>query len=1044
MKNIVVYVLSVCLLIGTLLSALPTVTASAFEHDNSFLTEDQYEGLGLSLGSAASKDQNPNAHPLQDLNQYTFHQVRYGWSNPQVLAVMLSSPYWNELDYGADMNAAGSTEFSVSVGVETSETTSLNIAVGGSVTLSAKAEIFGNGVEVGGEIGVALDETSEVQSSKVTTKTLTFQAGAGEDHVALLVFPMACYEYSYQNDQDEAEYMYVSMQLEPIGKVTTLENYNRVILEHNAAQELAENKLPLIRMQTILPSYVTGDPSTLPDERSDIPAALVFENGQLTAASDTSSADTRLTGEIFLADTAYSVGLGNADTGTATTLEIGESDGYSNRLAGSLNVSAFAQFSEGLDVGVATVSTGQRFVISGTLSTAATYATVNTSSMAFSMGYIDLPSSAQTGTTGTGIPTSDYAFNARLMVWTPSNVGADVAYAPSIIGSIVEFADVEESPLYLPDDLHVSHIGDAEITLSWSLPDFDTAPFSYRKPTYYDICTPAQGGSTSYTVIGTVSADDTQFTVTNLKSDVDYAYCLRARSDDGRTSTYGPTVAVSLNRQDGPVITAQPTDTTAPLNGQALLTVKAEPTSPDYTLSYQWYKLETGRYGASWQAINEARSATFNAAYFDPDGTVNAANRHILHHTIYRCEVIQSDGATAVAAVSDAAVLSVENKFILRSYDDLRTVADNVQTGGEIAATAHYVLANDIVCPADETWHTPIGTQAHPFTGIFDGQGHTIQGLHLNTTDQGYSGLFGYVRGATIQNLILTDVDIYTTASYTGAVCGYAENSTITDCEVRGKLAGYSTASLGGGYGVAGICGKTDGNTVVARCVNHASVTGQISYMGGIVAQQSGGTVTDCANHGSLKIYCPVDADHLTMNAYLGGIVGHGNGTVRNCINTFYVSYSKANPQNNNLANNITAVNSYYVNNISNSVGGRTAAQFASGEVAYLLNSGVTDGTQYWYQDLDNGNTPQAYPHLCTNGDDTVYALSDGAYSNTPDIGIVQGTKPTVSTTGSDVPSPQPGESAYAWVGAAILLIVSFTATILCRDRKNTQLNQNE
>lgn len=59
----------------------------------------------------------------------------------------------------------------------------------------------------------------------------------------------------------------------------------------------------------------------------------------------------------------------------------------------------------------------------------------------------------------------------------------------------------------------------------------------------------------------------------------------------------------------------------------------------------------------------------------------------------------------------------------------------------------------------------------------------------------------------------------------------------------------------------------------------------------------------------------------------------------------------------------------------------KTAGEFKSGEEAYLLNREVTDGTQVWYQNIDNGKTPDDYPVL-DNTHGTVYRLSDGTYSN--------------------------------------------------------------
>lgn len=47
-------------------------------------------------------------------------------------------------------------------------------------------------------------------------------------------------------------------------------------------------------------------------------------------------------------------------------------------------------------------------------------------------------------------------------------------------------------------------------------------------------------------------------------------------------------------------------------------------------------------------------------------------------------------------------------------------------------------------------------------------------------------------------------------------------------------------------------------------------------------------------------------------------------------------------------------------------------ASFASGEVRYLLNQKVSDGTQVWYQNL-SGQNADAYPVLKKNDNSTVY-----------------------------------------------------------------------
>ncbi len=63
----------------------------------------------------------------------------------------------------------------------------------------------------------------------------------------------------------------------------------------------------------------------------------------------------------------------------------------------------------------------------------------------------------------------------------------------------------------------------------------------------------------------------------------------------------------------------------------------------------------------------------------------------------------------------------------------------------------------------------------------------------------------------------------------------------------------------------------------------------------------------------------------------------------------------------------------------------KTPAQFASGEVCSLLNQGVTDGSQVWYQNIDNDGEPDEAP-VADTSHGTVYSGYQGctkAYSNT-------------------------------------------------------------
>ena len=78
---------------------------------------------------------------------------------------------------------------------------------------------------------------------------------------------------------------------------------------------------------------------------------------------------------------------------------------------------------------------------------------------------------------------------------------------------------------------------------------------------------------------------------------------------------------------------------------------------------------------------------------------------------------------------------------------------------------------------------------SHPFKGTFDGQGHTISNIRqekIGSREPG--GLFGYVYGGTVTNVVLQGVEINVQSSpvYVGSLIGVLQDGTVTDCEISG------------------------------------------------------------------------------------------------------------------------------------------------------------------------------------------------------------------------------------------------------------------
>ena len=123
----------------------------------------------------------------------------------------------------------------------------------------------------------------------------------------------------------------------------------------------------------------------------------------------------------------------------------------------------------------------------------------------------------------------------------------------------------------------------------------------------------------------------------------------------------------------------------------------------------------------------------------------------------------------------------------------------------------------------------PIGRKNFPFSGTFDGQGHTVSGLC--TAGSGLVGLFGYVGNATIERVAVINSTWYTGTKSTvtddaiGCIVCTANNSTITQC--------YNEANITGTNDVGGIVGKTTGTSTVTNCYNLGTVAGT-ARVGGI------------------------------------------------------------------------------------------------------------------------------------------------------------------------------------------------------------------
>ena len=274
----------------------------------------------------------------------------------------------------------------------------------------------------------------------------------------------------------------------------------------------------------------------------------------------------------------------------------------------------------------------------------------------------------------------------------------------------------------------------------------------------------------------------------------------------------------------------------------------------------------------------------------------------------------------------------------------------NITVNENLLDSLQYDAKNNVSNGSDFISWTPIadwmGNHTTQYSGTFDGNNKTVSGLYFNG-DSTCIGLFGSSESdGNIKNVGVVD-SYFKGNDHVGGVCGN-NAGTITNCYNAGNLTAIESSAT-----IGGICGYNGGT--VTNCYNTGTVTatGSVASAGGVCGC-SIAPISNCYNIGTVTA--------TTSDADISGICGYYFGPITNC---------------------------YYLADTEDENGGKTADQFASGEVAYLLNGSKSEGdTVHFYQNL-SGENADALPVLdkshgvvyfytdCT--DKTCYANSETA-----------------------------------------------------------------
>ena len=273
---------------------------------------------------------------------------------------------------------------------------------------------------------------------------------------------------------------------------------------------------------------------------------------------------------------------------------------------------------------------------------------------------------------------------------------------------------------------------------------------------------------------------------------------------------------------------------------------------------------------------------------------------------------------TIVIAFSFSCVIASADSVIeIRTVDDLYNVRNNMAGNYKLMCDLD---VSDVVAEGGKYnyqgkgWETFGGTTSTPFTGEFDGNGHTVEGLIINGEYNGWSALFwqndGIIKNLNVKGSITktnsngysysgealiagtntgtiigcsADASINSITCYSTGIIAAENSGTISKCISKGDVYSYRPDSTNSKY-IGGICGVTKENSTITECANIATIkcgacNGTVGGIVGAIENESDVTISDCYNAGDITGYYKNGQGNANRFAWAYGVFGN------NCYN---------------------------------------------------------------------------------------------------------------------------------------------------------------
>ncbi|HEF9895064.1 TPA: filamentous hemagglutinin N-terminal domain-containing protein [Campylobacter coli] len=284
----------------------------------------------------------------------------------------------------------------------------------------------------------------------------------------------------------------------------------------------------------------------------------------------------------------------------------------------------------------------------------------------------------------------------------------------------------------------------------------------------------------------------------------------------------------------------------------------------------------------------------------------------------------------------------------------------------------------------------PVGF-GNGFVGNFYGNNHTLSNIQIDVADKTYVGLFGYIKGGSVQNLTIGGLQFPKYAfsyKYLGGLAGHIENGTFNNISLK-NLGNIGVAKYAGGF--TGYAGAGTYKNIILNNIGEISANGTASldeksiYAGGF----AGRIKSDGINFSNIVLN---DIDKISASIAAGGFVGNiENGSNIANSNIYFYGLLNSSSNKNYITHNENILN------LSNTTDFQT-----------FINQSKIAGLEY----LTNTSTSNSHLHMINGGKignekSKIIFDKDNFTYNTPKISEVD---PDGSGSSSSPTAPNEGE----------------------------------